>query len=52
MPYTQVVEEEETVRLQTVHQLLLLLEDVLELAQGGLHLLQGELVLALASLVL
>ena len=38
--------------LQAVHQLLLLLENVLELAQGGLHLLEGELVLALAGLVL
>merc|ERR1719445_2922276 len=34
------------------HKLLLLLEDVLELTQGGLHLLQGELVLTLSGLVL
>merc|ERR1719445_778693 len=38
--------------LQVLNQLLLLLEDVLELAQGGLHLLQRELVLALLRLVL
>merc|ERR1719420_1038719 len=38
--------------LQIFHQLLLLLEDVLELSKGGLHLLQGELVLALSRLVL
>merc|ERR1739844_400120 len=38
--------------LQLVHQLLLLLEDVLEFTQGGLHLLQRELVLALRRLVL
>ena len=38
--------------LQVFHQLLLLLEDVLELSQGGLHLLQRELVLALLGLVL
>merc|ERR1712026_581550 len=38
--------------LQTVHKRFLLLEDVLELTQGGLHLLQGELVLALSRLVL
>merc|ERR1712141_653807 len=38
--------------LQVFNQLLLLLEDVLELAQGGLHLLQRELVLALLRLVL
>merc|ERR1712111_285202 len=38
--------------LQIFDQLLLLLEDVLELSKGGLHLLQGELVLALSRLVL
>ena len=38
--------------LQVLHKLLLLLEDVLELTQGGLHLLKGELVLALSGLVL
>ena len=31
--------------LEVLHELLLLLEDVLELTQGGLHLLQGELLL-------
>merc|ERR1719239_282867 len=35
-----------------LNKLLLLLEDVLELSKGGLHLLQGELVLALRGLVL
>merc|ERR1719445_984871 len=34
------------------HKFLFLLEDVLELTQGGLHLLQGELVLTLSGLVL
>merc|ERR1719445_229731 len=34
------------------HKFLFLLEDVLELTQGGLHLLQGELVLTLSRLVL
>merc|ERR1711923_350924 len=38
--------------LQVLNQLLLLLEDVLELSKGGLHLLQRELVLALGGLVL
>ena len=38
--------------LEVVDKLLLLLEDVLELSKGGLHLLQGELVLALSRLVL
>merc|ERR1711902_262824 len=38
--------------LQTIHKGFLLLEDVLELTQGGLHLLQGELVLTLSRLVL
>ena len=38
--------------LQVFNQFLLLLEDVLELAKGGLHLLQRELVLALLGLVL
>ena len=39
-------------RLQTLNQLLLLLEDVLELYKGGFHLLQRELVLTLRGLVL
>ena len=38
--------------LQVLNELLLLLEDVLELSKGGLHLLQRELVLALRGLVL
>merc|ERR1712102_67784 len=38
--------------LQVLHKLLLLFEDVLELSQGGLHLLQGELVLTLSRFVL
>merc|ERR1711970_397420 len=38
--------------LQTLNQLLLFLEDVLQLPKGGLHLLQRELVLALCRLVL
>ena len=38
--------------LQVLHQLLLLLEDVLEFSQSRLHLLQGELVLSLSRLVL
>merc|ERR1719340_433709 len=38
--------------LQVLNQFLLLLEDVLQLSQGGLHLLQRELVLALLRLVL
>merc|ERR1711983_186162 len=38
--------------LQVLNQLLLLLEDILEFSKGGLHLLQGELVLALSRLVL
>ena len=38
--------------LQVLNELLLLLEDVLELSKGGLHLLQRELVLALGGLVL
>merc|ERR1719427_1561495 len=39
-------------KLQAFHQLLLLLEDVLELSKSGLHLLQRELVLTLRGLVL
>merc|ERR1719427_246490 len=39
-------------KLQVLHQLLLLLEDVLELSKSGLHLLQRELVLTLRGLVL
>ena len=38
--------------LKVIHQLLLLLEDVLQFSQCGLHLLQRELVLAIARLVL
>ena len=38
--------------LQVLNQFLLLLEDVLELTQGGLHLLKGELVLSLSCLIL
>ena len=40
------------VGLQVLNQLLLLFEDVLQLSQGGLHLLQRELVLTLGGLVL
>ena len=38
--------------LQVINQLLLLLENVLEFTQGGLHLLKGELVLSLGCLIL
>merc|ERR1712037_190019 len=38
--------------LQVFDQLLLLLEDVLELSKGRLHLFQRELVLTLCSLIL
>merc|ERR1719337_824904 len=37
--------------LQVFNQLLLLLEDVLQLSKGGLHLFQRELVLTLCSLI-
>ena len=42
----------ESYYLQVVNELFLLLEDCLEFSKSGLHLLQGELVLTLAGLIL